>query len=54
MSKRVETGEKLKLTILEEMAVKGHLQQEACDIVFMKMKVIRFCLRETISGSYLK
>ena len=28
--------------------------KRSCDIVFMKMKVIWFCLRKTISGSYLK
>ena len=28
--------------------------KRSCDIVFMKMKVIWFCLRKTISGSYLE
>ena len=28
--------------------------KRSCDVVFMKMKAIWFCLRKTISGSYLK
>ena len=28
--------------------------KKSCDIVFMKMKVIWFCLRKTITGSYPK
>ena len=28
--------------------------KRSCDIIFMKMKVIWFCLQKTISGSYLK
>ena len=28
--------------------------KRSCDIIFMKMKVIWFCLRKTISGSYFK
>ena len=28
--------------------------KRSCDIIFMKMKVIRFCLQKTISGSNLK
>ena len=30
------------------------LLKRSCDIIFKKMKVTRFCLPKTISGSYLK
>ena len=28
--------------------------KRSCDIIFIKMKVICFCLQKTVSGSYLK
>ena len=34
--------------------LKAICTKSSCDIVFMEMKNIRFCLRKNISGSYLK
>ena len=36
------------------MPVLAICTKRSCDIIFMKMKVIWFCLQKAISGSYLK
>jgi len=42
------------LRSLEMTAQYSICTKRSCDIVFIKMKVIWFCLRKTISGSYLQ